>query len=126
MNNKVYPALLILSAASLSIGGYSLYAGKLVPVMLTYLTIFAVAFILVLSILMIFYENRNLRIIGMILAVISIITSSNSSHISALASFGTSTYLSVADVTMITGFFLFPIIYIILFTMNSLRKGDMN
>ncbi|MGP6207836.1 hypothetical protein ACNF42_07420 [Cuniculiplasma sp. SKW3] len=123
MNNRIYPALLILSAISLSIGGYSLYAGRLVPFFLTILTVVAIGVLVILSIIMIIYENKKLRIVGVILAIVSIITSLNSSHISALLEFGSNFYLSIADVTMITGFFLFPTIYIIVFLMNYVKDG---
>lgn len=124
MKNKIYAALLVLSAISLSIGGYSLYAGRLVPIILTYLTIIAIVIIMALATAMIFYDKRYLKTIGLLMAVISIISSINPSHLSALTKFGNSFYLSVADITMITGFFLFPAIYIILFLMDCLKKGD--
>ncbi len=124
MNDGKYSILLILSALSLTIGGFSLYAGKLVPLYLTYLTTVAVIVLVALSLLIVLYQNKNLKIIGVILAVISIGISLNPSHLSALYKFGNSFYISVADTTMITGFFLFPAIYIILFSMDYVRSGD--
>ncbi len=124
VNEKIYPYLLILSALSLSVGGYSLYAGKLVPVFLTYLTIFALAVILILAFLMMKKMNYKLKVAGLILGILGIALSLNPSHISALLNIGKSPFLTIADITMITGFFLFPGIYIVLFFYEAVNGGD--
>jgi hypothetical protein len=51
--------------------------------------------------------------LGFILGFVAIAISTNPAHITALAEFGSTVPLSEADITMILGFYLLPVIYIV-------------
>lgn len=111
-----FPILIILSALSLTVGGISLRLGHLVPLSLTYLTIVAIVILSIYALYLLMSRSKKFTFIGVILAVISFAVSSNSAHFEGLSNFFAShyIYLSIADIAMILGFYLFPSIYIIL------------
>ncbi len=127
-----FPILIILSALSLTIGGAALRLGHLVPPNLTYLTIVAIVVLSIYALYLLMTESKKFTFIGVILAAVSFAVSSNSAHFEGLSNFFAShyIYLSIADITMILGFYLFPAIYIILWVYryygnkNSIQAGN--
>lgn len=119
--------LVFIDAVDISIGGFILRYVSLVPIILTALTYVAVAIILVDSIY-IFMNRIWAEKLGVILAIIAMIISTNPSHITGLSEFGSTVALSAADITMVIGFYLLPIIYLCYyyFSRKSLHKTEVH
>ena len=113
MHKKIYSILVLLSALSLLIGSIALRFGNLVPDSLTGLTIFAIIILTSYGILLLYFDGGKFQFIGVILAIISFFISSNTAHLDGLSNFYSSPYLEIADITMITGFYVFPAAYIV-------------
>lgn len=119
-----FPFLIILSVISLTVGAASLRLGSLVTLSLTYLTIVAILILLIYAIYLILTDSRKFTFIGVILALISFAVSTNSAHFEGLSNIFSSPYiyLTIADITMILGFYLFPSIYIVLWIYRYYAK----
>ena len=113
MRRTIYSTLVLLSALSLLIGSIALRLGNLVPDSLTGLTIFAIIILVTYGILLLYFEGSRFQFIGVILAIVSFLISSNTAHLNGLSNFYSSGYLEIADITMITGFYVFPAAYIV-------------
>jgi hypothetical protein len=106
--------LLIASAASLTLGGILLYYYQLVPDFLVATTLVAVAILLILSR---FVAKGNViainlaTILGVAAPIMSYFTPS---HVSVLEQIGTGGILSLLGVLQLLGFYMFPIVYVIL------------
>jgi hypothetical protein len=57
--------------------------------------------------------NKKAQLLGFILGFVAMAVSTNPAHITALKEFGSTMPLSEADITMILGFYLLPVIYIV-------------
>nr|MCL7343648.1 hypothetical protein [Candidatus Aramenus sulfurataquae] len=100
------------SSIALALGGVLLF-GK-VPLLLTAGTLVVVVVLFLLAIAIEKSKDKRLIKAGVILALLSIITSSiSSAHQEALAQFGKNAYLTELDVLMILGFYVFPLAYIV-------------
>lgn len=116
---NVYSKLLIGSTVCLAVGGYLLYG--VVPFILTVLTYLVVLVLLALAYLV---ETGNwvAKIIGALMAVLAIASSSTSpAHLSALARFGSNYTISLLDVLMVLGFYVFPGTYLVFFVSEKVR-----
>jgi len=113
-------AYILGSAISLLIGSI-LLIGR-VPIVLTIGSIIVVI-ILSLSAALILKGYKSPRVVVLVIMLLLIISSTASpAHLSSLALFGSSIYITVLDTLMILGFYVFPILYIIDFLYSSLRK----
>lgn len=83
-----------------------------VPTILSISTFIVVVILLALAFFI--YKGYSIAIhIGGVLGILAIISSATArSHNTALLEFGTSTYITILDILMILGFYLFPAIYI--------------
>ncbi|OWP55551.1 MAG: hypothetical protein B2I17_09510 [Thermoplasmatales archaeon B_DKE] len=93
----------------------------LVPLLLTYLTFIAAAIIFSES-YFVYRENRKALFIGVILGIIAMVSSSNPAHLYALEKFGSTLSLSLADITLVIGFYLLPVIYIAMYAWSRIRE----
>uniref|UniRef100_A0A2U9IKP6 Uncharacterized protein n=1 Tax=Acidianus sulfidivorans JP7 TaxID=619593 RepID=A0A2U9IKP6_9CREN len=117
----IFSYLLISSAVSLIIGGILLIHH--VPDILTISTFIVVIILFILSFLILKGFKSAIHI-GGILGILAIISSSASSaHLTALSQFGSSIYISVLDILMILGFYLFPIIYLYFWVTKLIKKS---
>ncbi|ARM75070.1 hypothetical protein [Acidianus manzaensis] len=119
---KIYPLLLILSSISLVLGGILLIGH--VPYILTISTFVVVVILISLSFLIL--KGYKIAIhIGGLLGILAILSSSLSeAHLQALLQFGSSAYISILDILMILGFYLFPIIYLYFWISQFIRKNS--
>ncbi|HXQ91982.1 MAG TPA: hypothetical protein VN739_03185 [Nitrososphaerales archaeon] len=111
---KTLSALLLASATSLTFGGILLYIYALVPLVLVETTLAAV---IVLFILSYFVSKGNIvsiniaTILGVVAPILSYFTPA---HVGVLEQIGTGDLISLLGVLQILGFYLFPILYLIL------------
>ncbi len=111
---SILGVLLLLSAISLSIGGYLLYANSLVPMYLIETTLVAVVILFVLSY---FVVNGNVISINVstVLGVIApIMSASTPAHIGVLEQITNGGLISLLGLLQLFGFYVFPIIFVIL------------
>ncbi len=107
-----YSLYLIGSSLALLIGSV-LLLGR-VPLLLTVGTLIVIGVLLYLAFAIETKKSRGLIKVGVILAFLSVITSSLSpAHLNALSMFGKNTYLTGVDVLMVLGFYAFPLAYIV-------------
>ncbi|BBD72079.1 hypothetical protein HS1genome_0468 [Sulfodiicoccus acidiphilus] len=111
---KVLAALSLASAVSVGAGGGLLWFYKLVPEILTIFT--ALAVLLVLFAALEIRAGKEWAIhLGASLATVAMITSSLSrAHFRALLQFGRAPVITVLDVLMVAGFYVFPAAYLIM------------
>ncbi|QRF75108.1 hypothetical protein Thermo_00601 [Thermoplasmatales archaeon] len=121
MNWKLYTLLLVASAFTIIIGAVILRVAGLVPLSLTYLTFIAAAIVFSDS-YFVYRENRKALSIGVILGIIAMISASNPAHFNALEKFGSTLSLSLADITLVIGFYLLPMIYIAMYAWSRIRE----
>ncbi len=116
---------LILAAAGLVIlaGAAILRFSGLVPLYLSYLTIVA-AVIIFVDAYYVYRGSHAAKAIGIPLGIIAMIVSSNPAHFLALARFGSSPALSGADITMVLGFYLLPVVYIISYVVEAVSSRE--
>jgi hypothetical protein len=89
------------------------------------LTISTYVVILVLLVLTYLVErgNRIAEGIGALMGVLAIVSSSLSqAHLSALLQFGSDLHLSLLDVLMVLGFYVFPATYLVLYARERFRE----
>ncbi|BFH72718.1 hypothetical protein SJAV_06620 [Sulfurisphaera javensis] len=111
---------LIGSAISLGIGGILLFS--IVPFILSIGTIIAVSLFLI-SAYLIYKDVKIGYYLGFVLSLLAIISSATSTtHDKALLSFGSSFFISILNILMILGFYIFPLTYIILFAKKLKRS----
>ena len=106
--------LLILSASSLTVGSFFLYVNALVPIILIYTTLVAVVVLFALS----YFVAKRVAIainIGTVLGIIAPIMSAlTPQHVSVLSQLLGGGILALLGLLQILGFYLFPIIYVVL------------
>lgn len=106
--------LLILSASSLSVGSFFLYVNSLVPMVLIYTTVVAVTVLFILS----YFVARRILVainIATILGVIAPIMSAlTPQHVSVLSQLFAGGILALLGLLQILGFYLFPIIFVVM------------
>jgi hypothetical protein len=115
--------LLIASAASLTLGGILLYYYQLVSTVLVATTLVAVIILLILS-RFVAKGNVNAINIATILGVAAPIMSYfTPSHVSVLEQIGTGGIISLLGILQLLGFYLIPIVYVILRVVFYQRIG---
>ncbi|QIW25102.1 hypothetical protein EWF20_13795 [Sulfolobus sp. S-194] len=108
------------SAIVLSIGGILLI--NKVPLIISLGTLIAVLLFLI-SFLLIYKEYKAGYYLGLVLSILAILSSvTSTTHDKALLAFGSSLYISILDILMLLGFYLFPVLYIILFAKKLKRS----
>ncbi len=110
----IFSALLLLSAVSLSVGGYFLYVKSLVPLFLVYTTLVAV---IILYILSYFVARGNMISINVSTAlgvIAPIMSASTPAHVGVLEQIGTGGLISFLGLLQLLGFYIFPITFVIL------------
>lgn len=120
-NENFLSFLLFADAAVMILGGYILRVNGLVPLSLTIAT-YASVVVIVLVAYFVLTGNKRAQLLGFILGFVAIAISTNPAHMTALTEFGSTVPLSEADITMILGFYLLPVIYIVKYA-TSLRTG---
>jgi len=110
----ILSALLVTSALSLTFGGILLYIYSLVPLVLVETTFAAVVVLFVLSY---FVSKGNMvsiniaTILGVIAPIMSYFTPA---HVGVLEQIGTGGLITLLGILQLLGFYLFPILYVIL------------
>jgi hypothetical protein len=106
--------IVLMDSVDISVGGFILRYVSLVPLLLTILTYIAVV-ILLFDFANILRQRLWAAKLGVLLSIIAMLISTNPAHITGLSEFGSTIPLSAADITMVIGFYLLPIIYILIF-----------
>ncbi len=106
--------IVLMDSVDISVGGFILRYVSLVPLLLTILTYIAVV-ILLFDFANIILHRLWAAKLGVILSIIAMLISTNPAHLRGLSGFGSTIPLSAADITMVIGFYLLPIIYILVF-----------
>jgi hypothetical protein len=115
--------LLIASSVSLTLGGTLLYYYQLVPNVLVATTLVAVIILLILS-KFVAKGNVNAINIATILGVAAPIMSYfTPAHVGVLEQIGTGGIISLLGILQLLGFYLFPIVYVILRVVFYQRIG---
>lgn len=116
---KLYTPLLG-SAICLGIGGILLF--HVVPLLISLGTLVAVIVLLLTSVA-IAKGFKTGEYVGLAVSILAILGSASSTtHDNSLLKFGTSLFISVLDVLMVLGFYIFPVLYIILFAKKLKRS----
>lgn len=121
--DRTLSLFLIFSGVTIIIGAAVLRVENLVPDYLTYSTLIA-SVIIFLNAYFLYNGNRKAKFAGVALGVIAIAVSSNPSHFTALAGFGQSFALSIADAMMVLGFYMFPVLYISVFILGTIKRKE--
>jgi len=111
---SILSLLLLASAVSLTVGGYLLYVNSLVPMILVDTTIIAVV---ILYIMAYFVAKGNMIAINIstVLGVIApIMSASTPSHVGVLEQIATGGLISFLGLLQLFGFYIFPIVFVIL------------
>ena len=111
-SNTFLSLLLFADAVVMIIGSYILRVNGLVPLWLTIAT-YASVVVIILVAYLVLIGNKKAQLLGFILGFVAMAVSTNPAHITALKEFGSTMPLSEADITMILGFYLLPVIYIV-------------
>ncbi len=114
---------LSLSILLITIGTVDLRVFSLVPLYLTYLSVLAI----IAGFIDLYYIFQNVLIAikaGVLLAIAAILSSVQPAHLSAILQFGQSVPLSIADLSLIFGFIIFPSIYIISYLFMFSKKEN--
>ena len=120
---KILQVSLSLSILFIVIGTVDLRIFSLVPLYLTYLSIIAVI-IGFIDLYYVFHEVVIAIKIGVLLAVIAILSSIQPAHFTAILQFGYSIPLDLADISLIFGFIIFPLVYILSFSSHYLLNKN--
>jgi hypothetical protein len=110
----ILSVMLLLSAVCLSVGGYFLYVKSLVPLFLVYTTLVAV---IILYILSYFVARGNMISINVSTAlgvIAPMMSASTPAHVGVLEQIGTGGLISFLGLLQLLGFYIFPIIFVIL------------
>ncbi|QKR00452.1 hypothetical protein GWK48_08770 [Metallosphaera tengchongensis] len=120
---KSYSYFLLGSSICLIIGGYELLGT--VPLLLTVLTYSTTVVLIALA----FFIERGNQLaikIGVVLGILAIGSSTASSaHLEALSQFGSDVKISVLDLLMVMGFYVFPGLYILTWLYNLRRRAHL-
>ncbi len=106
--------LLILSASTLTVGSFFLYVNALVPIVLIYTTLVAVVVLFTLSY---FVAKRVVMAIniGTVLGIVAPVMSAlTPQHVSVLSQLLVGGIIVLLGLLQILGFYLFPILYVVL------------
>ncbi|MHB8358886.1 MAG: hypothetical protein ACYDCP_05235 [Thermoplasmataceae archaeon] len=119
--SRFLSTLLFIDAIVIVTGGYILRTYGLVPLTLTIATYASVVMIVLIG-YFVLNGNNKAELTGFILGFVAIAISTNPAHIAALSRFGSTVPLSEADITMVLGFYILPIIYILTYSLQLKRQ----
>ncbi|MGA2874110.1 MAG: hypothetical protein ABSE82_01115 [Nitrososphaerales archaeon] len=106
--------LLLLSAVSLSVGGYLLYLHSLVPLYLVETTLVAVIILYILSYFVAMGNMISINVSTVLGVVAPIMSASTPAHVGVLQQIGTGGLISFLGLLQLLGFYIFPIVFVIL------------
>ena len=110
----VLSILLLMSAVSLSIGGYLLYVNRLVPMILVDTTLVAVVILYILSYFVVKGNNISINISTLLGVIAPIMSATTPAHVGVLAQIDTGGLISILGLLQLFGFYIFPITFVIL------------
>jgi hypothetical protein len=105
---------LIASALSLGVGGIFLYAYSLVPDVLVETTLVAVVVLLILSYFVSRHNILSINVSTVLGVVAPILSYSTPAHVGVLEQIGSGGLISFLGILQLLGFYIFPILYVIL------------
>lgn len=111
---SVLSILLLLSAISLSLGGYLLYVHSLVPIYLVETTLIAVIILFVLSYFVAKGNALSINISTILGIVAPIMSAFTPAHVGVLQQIGSGGLISFLGMLQLVGFYVFPITFVIL------------
>jgi hypothetical protein len=106
--------LLLLSAVSLSVGGYLLYLHSLVPLYLVETTLVAVIILYILSYFVAMGNMISINVSTVLGVVAPMMSASTPAHVGVLQQIGTGGLISFLGLLQLLGFYIFPIVFVIL------------
>jgi hypothetical protein len=110
----ILSALLLASAFSLTFGGILLYTYSLVPLVLVETTFAAVVVLFVLSYFVSKGSMASINIATILGVIAPIMSYFTPAHVGVLEQIGTGGLISLLGILQLVGFYLFPILYVIL------------
>ncbi|MDS0256903.1 hypothetical protein ApAK_04315 [Thermoplasmatales archaeon AK] len=120
-SKKFLPGLLFLSAVIIAAGALDLRVSGLVPLFLTVLSGFAVAVALLTGIEIRRSGSIKWMLLGEALGIVALATGLDPSHVAALGRIYENPAIAFADISLILGFMVLPILYLF-FASVSLYK----
>ena len=105
---------MLLSAVSLSVGGYLLYLRSLVPLYLVETTLVAVIILYILSYFVAKGNMISINVSTVLGVVAPIMSASTPAHVGVLQQIGTGGLISFLGSLQLLGFYIFPIAFVIL------------
>ena len=122
---SILSILLLLSAISLSVGGYLLYLHSLVSLYLVETTLVAVIILYILSYFVAMGNMISINVSTVLGVVAPIMSASTPAHVGVLQQIGTGGLISFLGLLQLLGFYIFPIAFVILRVVfrSKLRGG---
>jgi len=111
---SILSILLLLSAISLSVGGYLLYLHSLVSLYLVETTLVAVIILYILSYFVAMGNMISINVSTVLGVVAPIMSASTPAHVGVLQQIGTGGLISFLGLLQLLGFYIFPIVFVIL------------
>lgn len=111
---SILSVLLLLSAISLSIGGYFLYKKSLVPIILVETTLVAVVILFILSYFVAKGNVISINISTVLGVIAPIMSASTPAHVSVLEQMSRGGLIAFLGLLQLLGFYIFPITFVIL------------
>jgi hypothetical protein len=111
---KLLASLLIGSVVTLTLGGFLLYYYSLVPIVLILTTFVAVLVLLLLSTYVIKGNVTAINIATILGVLAPIMSYFTPAHVGVLEQIGTGGLISLLGVLQLLGFYVFPILYVLL------------
>ena len=111
---SILSILLLLSAISLSVGGYLLYLHSLVPLYLVETTLVAVIILYILSYFVAMGNMISINVSTVLGVVAPMMSASTPAHVGVLQQIGTGGLISFLGLLQLLGFYIFPIVFVIL------------
>ena len=111
---SVLSVLLILSAVSLSVGGYLLYVNSLVPLFLVETTVVAVVVLYILSYFVAKGNTLSINLSTALGVIAPIMSASTPAHVGVLQQLGNGGLISLLGLLQLLGFYVFPITFVVL------------
>jgi hypothetical protein len=111
---SILSVLLLLSAVSLSVGGYFLYVKSLVPLILVDTTLVAVIILYALSYFVVRGNMISINVSTALGVISPIMSASTPAHVGVLEQIGSGGLISFLGLLQLLGFYIFPITFVIL------------
>ena len=111
---SILSLLLLGSAISLTVGGYLLYVNSLVPVVLVDTTIIAVIILYIMSYFVVKGNTIAINVSTVLGVIAPIMSASTPQHVGVLEQIATGGLISFLGILQLFGFYIFPIVFVIL------------